>query len=305
MHTARAEVRPAWPFRLRVPGMDGLWRRRGPGLQRVLHVGGVPVHCGIVDAGDRVLFAARAADPAIAEEALRRLRVASGVDEDHREFHARFKHDRFIGRAVRAVPELRLRRRPDAWEALSFAIAEQLIEFKRAVVIQRRLIARFGYRCAETGLRDAPSAAVIAALAPAELCAFDLPAHRAQTLRRAAREVAAGRVDLERDHEAGWRRLRAISGIGPWTTEMLAVQGQGRYDQVPAGDLGYIKLVGQVLTGHPKARAEIDDVRAFFAPYGEWKGLAADYLRLAASRGWLEAGSVATCVPRSPSPSPA
>jgi 3-methyladenine DNA glycosylase/8-oxoguanine DNA glycosylase len=271
----------------------------------VLHVGGEPVHCGIADAGGRVVFAARAADAETAEEALRRLRLASGVDEDHRAFHERFGGDRFIGRAVRAVPELRLRRRPDPWEALSFAIAEQLIEFKRAVVIQRRLIARFGYRCAETGLRDAPSAAVLAALAPAELCAFDLPAHRAQTLWRAAREVASGRVDLHADHEAGWRRLRAISGIGPWTTEMLALQGQGRYDQIPAGDLGYLKLVGHLLTGNPRARAEVEDVRGFFERYGEWKGLAGDYLHLAASRGWLKTGSVAACAPRSLSPSPA
>jgi 3-methyladenine DNA glycosylase/8-oxoguanine DNA glycosylase len=154
-------------------------------------------------------------------------------------------------------------------------------------------------------LRDAPTAVAIAALAPAELCAFDLPGHRAQTLWRAAREVAAGRIDLHADHEAGWRRLQAIPGIGPWTTEMLALYGQARYDQVPAGDLGFIKLLGPVFTGHPKARAEIDDIRAFFAPYEEWKGLAGAYLMYAGGKGWLPSGSVAPCASRSPSPSPA
>jgi DNA-3-methyladenine glycosylase II len=304
VHTARAEVRPVWPFRLRVPGLDGLWRRRGPGLQRVLRVAGEPVHCGIVDAGDRVVFAARAADRGAADEGLRRVRLASGVDEDHRVFYERFKHDRYIGRAVRAAPELRIRRRPDAWEALWTAITEQLIELQRATVIQRRLTARHGYRCAETGLRDAPTAATLAALAPAELCAFDLPAHRAQTLWRVAREVAGGRVDLEADHETGWRRLRAISGVGPWTTEMLALYGQARYDQVPAGDLGFIKLLGPVFTGHPRARAEIDEVRAFFEPYEEWKGLAGAYVMYAGAKGWLESGRFAPCAPRLPLPSP-
>ena len=33
-------------------------------------------------------------------------------------------------------------------------------------------------------------------------------------------------------------------GIGPWTLECLALHGQGRDDQLPAGDLAYIKLVG-------------------------------------------------------------
>ncbi len=290
--TVRVEVRPQWPFRLRFPRADGLVARRGDAYQRVLRVGGEPVFAGVVHSGDRVVFAARAATETAAHEGLRRLRLASSVDEDHREFHRRFARDPHIGRAVRAFPELRVRRRPDPWEALLAAITEQLIEFSRAVVIQRRLTARHGYRCPETGLRDGPTAAVVATLAPAELCAFDLPAHRAQTLRRAAIEVATGRVDLHApDHERGWRRLRAISGIGPWTTEMLALQGQARYDQVAAGDLGFIKVCGTLFTGRPQARAEIDDIRAFFERYGEWKGLAGEYLLVSAARGWLPAKS--------------
>ena len=39
------------------------------------------------------------------------------------------------------------------------------------------------------------------------------------------------------EHERGWRRLRAIPGIGAWTVEKLALYGQGRHDQLPAGDL--------------------------------------------------------------------
>ena len=49
------------------------------------------------------------------------------------------------------------------------------------------------------------------------------------------------------EHEPGWRRLRAIPGIGSWTVEMLALRGQGRHDQLPAGDLGLLKLVGRAL----------------------------------------------------------
>ena len=76
--------------------------------------------------------------------------------------------------------------------------------------------------------------------------------------------------------ERGWRRLRAIPGIGAWTVEMLALRGQGRYDQLPAGDLGLLKLVGRILSGgDPRARAEEAQVRELFAPYGEWAGLAA------------------------------
>jgi 3-methyladenine DNA glycosylase/8-oxoguanine DNA glycosylase len=96
---------------------------------------------------------------------------------------------------------------------------------------------------------------------------------------RAAAEVAAGRADLAGpDHERGWRRLRAIPGIGRWTIEMLALYGQGRYDQIPAADLGYLRVVGRIATGDRRSKATEDQVRAFFAPYGEWAGLAGAHL---------------------------
>jgi 3-methyladenine DNA glycosylase/8-oxoguanine DNA glycosylase len=137
------------------------------------------------------------------------------------------------------------------------------------------MVRALGPRCPRTGLRDVPSPAKVAGTAPALLESFDLKGTRAIALIRAAREVASGRVDLRApDHERGWRRLRKISGIGSWTQDILAVHGQGRYDQIPAGDLGYIKLVGYLKTGDPRERATEDEVRAFFAPYEGWAGLA-------------------------------
>jgi 3-methyladenine DNA glycosylase/8-oxoguanine DNA glycosylase len=134
-----------------------------------------------------------------------------------------------------------------------------------------------GRRCPDSGLRDVPSAAALGGCAPARLEACDLAARRALALVRAAREVAAGRIDLDGpDHERAWRRLLAIPTIGRWTVEILAVHGQGRYDVVPAGDLNFLKLVGGWCSGgDPYARADEADVRAVFEPYGEWRGLAA------------------------------
>ena len=104
---------------------------------------------------------------------------------------------------------------------------------------------------------------------------FGLTETRALALVRAAREVASGRVDLsDPDHERGWARLRQIRGVGRWTVETLAFTGQSRLDQLPAGDLAYIKLVGRLQSDDPRARATEDEVRELFAPYGEWAGLA-------------------------------
>ena len=96
---------------------------------------------------------------------------------------------------------------------------------------------------------------------------------------RVAREVAAGRIDLERcEHELAWRRLLAVPTVGRWTVEMLAAHGQGRYDVLPAGDLGYLKLLGRWRSGgDPAARAEEAEVRALFERFGAWRGLAAKH----------------------------
>jgi 3-methyladenine DNA glycosylase/8-oxoguanine DNA glycosylase len=281
MVEVRREVRPVWPYRLPRAGPDGvLRRRRDGGLERLLHVEGLPA---IVRVGqparDRVVLVAGADSPDVAEEAVRRMRFALGVDDDLRPFYERFRSDPLIGRSVRARPHLRVIRRPDPFEALAWAICEQLIEIERATAIQRRIVARLGRRCPTTGLRDLPTPATLAGTAPALLQAMDLSAGRAIALRRAAREVAAGRADLTApDHERAWRRLRAIPGIGSWTIEMLALYGQGRYDQLPAGDLGYLRAVGRIVTGNPRARVTEEEVRAFFAPYEGWAGLAGVHL---------------------------
>lgn len=325
----RESVEPRWPFyRPGRPSLDGLTRRRGNGLVRLLHVGGAPV----VVAVSGTTFAARAASEAAAGEGIARMRFATGIDDDLAEFHERFRDDPVLGRAIRARPWVRVRRNPTPFESLAWSITEQLIEVVRAGAIQRRLIGAHGPRYGV--LRDSPDAATIAALAPAQIDACGLAPKRTLALRRAAREVAEGKVALAREggaahgraahgeatplgaaaaathvvgtttrgdvpvtpartarltdgpraalvagpNGADFARLLAIPEIGTWTVEMLALHGLGRLDVVPAGDLGYLKAVGRLTTGNPRAVADEDEVRGFLAPYAPYAGLAAQYL---------------------------
>jgi 3-methyladenine DNA glycosylase/8-oxoguanine DNA glycosylase len=273
----RIEVTPRWAFHLpRRLGLDGLARMRGGVLHRLLHADGEPVLVRVAALShNRFLFGATAGSRAAADWGIERMRFALGIDQDLRPFYERFRFDPQIGRSVKANPGLRVPARPDPFEALTWAICEQLIEYERAAAIQRRIVWRLGRRCSLSELRDAPPAAVLARQAPALLASFDLSETRAKALIRAAREVAAGRVDLsDPRHESGWRRLRAIRGIGRWTVQTLALTGQGRLDQLPAGDLAYLKLVGRLRTGNPHARATEEEVVEFFAPYEPWAGLA-------------------------------
>jgi len=263
-------------------GRDGVMRRRGQGLIRFLHVHGEPATVRAWPANGTVRMRAEAPSRECAAEAVSRMRFALGTDHDLSGFHRRFWRHPLLGPILRRKPWLRPRRRPEPFEALAWAISEQLIDGGRAVAIQRRLLARHGAVSPCGALRDVPGAGTIADASPAQMEACGLSPRRAITMVKAAREVATGRADLTR-HEPAWARLRTISGIGPWTVEYLALHGQGRDDQIPAGDLAYLKLVGGLESlGRRATEAE---VREFFAPYAPYAGLAGTALCNAAWSG--------------------
>lgn len=288
------EVRPPWPYRLpRGGGGDGVLRPRSGVLTRLLHVDGAPVLVRAWQPGrDRVRLRTDSLDPAKVaspplvgrpsceapagrsqlEMAVERMRFALAVDEDLSDFYRAFRGDRLLAPLIRRRPWLRPRRRPWPWEALAWAVTQQLIETSRATAIQRRIVRRWGPRLGEgrATMRDVPCAAVIAGRAPAELQAADLAAGRAVALRAVARLAAGGRCDLS-DPAADARLLR-IPNVGPWTVQCLGLGGRGDPDALPAGDLGYVKLVGR-LSGLGR-RATVEEVEEFYAPYAPYRGLA-------------------------------
>jgi 3-methyladenine DNA glycosylase/8-oxoguanine DNA glycosylase len=291
------EVRPPWPFKLpRGSGGDATAATRGGILCRLLHVDERPV---LVRSWQpqrqRVFLRADALDPAAVfypavggqpeaaepagteqlELAIERMRFAIGVDDDYSEFHRRFRDDPLLRPLIRRYPDVRPRRRPWLWEALAWAVTKQLIESPRAAAIQRRIVRRWSPRIGEgrAALGDVPAAAVIAGRAPAELESMDLSGGRSVALRRVAHEVAVQGCRLS--DPAADERLQGVAGIGPWTVQCLGLFGRGELDSLPAGDLGYLKLVGH-LAGNGR-RATVEEVEAFYAPYAPFRGLAGEF----------------------------
>jgi DNA-3-methyladenine glycosylase II len=286
------EVRPPWPYKLPRGGGDGVMRSRGRVTTRLLQVEGAPVVVRAWQpARDRVRLRAdpiepdalvappligrpkpRPAQRADLELAIDRMRFALAVDDDLSDFYRAFRGDRLLTPLIRRMPWIRPRRRPWPWEALAWAITKQLIDSPRAAAIQRRIVWRWGTRVGQGrgALRDVPCAGVMAGRAPAELESLDLAGRRAVALCRVARQVAAGRCELT-DASAD-ARLLAIPNIGPWTVQCLGLGGRGDPDSLPAGDLGYVKLVGRLL-GLGR-RATVEEVEEFYAPYAPYRGLA-------------------------------
>lgn len=283
------EVRPPSPFRLGRGSVDRTLRIERGVATRLLAVDCAPVIVRAwMRAPGRVAFRAEAIDPAAltvpvpCEElrpagrpelatAIERLRFALGVDEDLAAFHRRFRRDPLVGPIIRRRPDFRPSRRLWPWEALAAAVCGQLIEAGRAATIERRIVGRWGARLGprRTDLRDVPPPTLIAGRAPAELQSMDLSGGRSVALRRLAIDVARGRSDV--GDPANDARLLAVPEIGPWTVQCLALFGRGEADSLPAGDLGYIKLVGH-LAGLGR-RATVPEVEEFYAPYEPYRGL--------------------------------
>jgi 3-methyladenine DNA glycosylase/8-oxoguanine DNA glycosylase len=283
------EVRPPSPFRLGGGSTDRTLRVERGIAQRLLTVDCRPVLVRAWQPGPgRVKFRADAVDPARLTvpvacgetgwagrkelaTAIERLRFALGVDEDTAAFHQRFRRDPLVGPIIRRMPDFRPRRRVWPWEALAAAVCGQLIEASRAAVIERRIVGRWGARLGEGrgALRDVPPAALIAGRAPAELQSMDLSGGRSVALRKLATAVARGHCDVASPESDA--RLLAVPEIGPWTIQCLALFGRGEADSLPAGDLGYIKLVGH-LAGLGR-RATVPEVEEFYAPYEPYRGL--------------------------------
>jgi 3-methyladenine DNA glycosylase/8-oxoguanine DNA glycosylase len=271
-------VRPLWPSEPpRSAGPGGLLRIRGTVVSRAMPSGAV-AHAAW--RGEEVLLRAQASSPEDAEDALARMRFVLALDDDLAPFHRAFARDPLLGRALRARPRLRVLRKPAPFEALMYAICEQLIDTQAAGNIVWSLVHELGRRhvsgawiAPEPDALDNPPALVRAGLAPS----------RARTLARVARGVARGEIDPGSPDRA---RLAAIPGVGPWTLAHLDLFGRGLYDVPLQADVGmrnaYARMAG-VRTGSVTE----EEFAAVLDRYRPWQGLAAMYM---VSVGWRSGG---------------
>jgi 3-methyladenine DNA glycosylase/8-oxoguanine DNA glycosylase len=211
------------------------------------------------------------------EQALKDARFVLALDDDTTDFHRRFAHDPLLGPSVRRLRGLRPRRRPTVAHAALRAVCGQLVQAGKALALERAVIRACG--------EDPPSREALARLSPAALAGCGLAASRAAALHRLCRAV-----DLERLKEApdtALARLGRVSGIGPWSVGVIALQGLGRFDAGLVGDLGLVKLQA-ALEGRWPDPAE---TTRLLEPYGEWQGLASVFLLRGFEQGLIPGAS--------------
>ncbi|MEO7328487.1 MAG: AlkA N-terminal domain-containing protein, partial [Minicystis sp.] len=203
-----------------------------------------------------------------------RLRALFDLDAQPQLIAAHLRKDAHLRPLVTKQPGLRLPGAFDAFEMSVRAVLGQQISVKGATTLAGRLAQAFGRPLpdAPAGLALVfPTAAELAAVPLAQLCAIGLPVARAETLLGLARAVAAGSVDLSgsADPEAAIAELEALRGIGPWTAHYVAMRAMRWPDAFVAGDLGVKHALGTTTAREAEARAE---------PWRPWRAYAVMHL---------------------------
>ncbi|MBC53508.1 MAG: adenosine deaminase [Gammaproteobacteria bacterium] len=178
------------------------------------------------------------------------------------------------------TPGLRVPGTLDGFELALRAIVGQQVSVKSATTVFGRFVERFG-RSIVTPFpaldRLAPTAEAVAVADLTELIALGLTGKRAATVLALARAVAGRHIILEPSVNAEQVRaqLLALPGIGPWTTEYIAMRALGDPDAFPASDLALMKIME---TDKPKVlQAEAEAWRPWraYAAIHVWHSLSA------------------------------
>jgi N-glycosylase/DNA lyase len=222
-------------------------------------------------------------DQRLAAQARRQLRTALGLEEDLAPLWRRIR-ELEPERERRGLPDLswaaargagRLLRSPTVFEDLVKMLCTTNCSWALTRTMARNLVDHLGAP-APLGGRAFPSPEAMAARPERFYREAIRAGYRAPWLRRIARDVARGRLDVE-----GWRdpslateelarRIGALPGFGPYATEgMLRLLGRH-------GHLALDSWIRPKLRRLRGLRRQPSDrtIARWYTPYGEWAGLA-------------------------------
>jgi AraC family transcriptional regulator, regulatory protein of adaptative response / DNA-3-methyladenine glycosylase II len=223
-----------------IPGVEGVDGRsirramltpRGPALLRLEPAADA-------DAIDLVADGVGAGEVAALVRAARR---SLDLDADPAAIDAALASDPIVGPLVVAAPGRRLPGAFDPWATTVLAVLAQGIALSAARAAAGRLAAAIGepLDLDDQGVdRLFPPPDRLAGTDLAAIGGLGVPARKLATIARLARAVSDGIVDLDGggDPARTLSALRAVPGIGPWTSAYVAMRVLRDPDAFPAGD---------------------------------------------------------------------
>ncbi len=199
-----------------------------------------------------------------------------------------------VARLHHAMPGLRISRSLAVFEALVPSILEQKVAGAEARSAYRRIVRSWGTpapgpspggpprdggsRLGPGGsglgglwpLRVPPGPELLAAKPYWEFHRYGVEMRRANTIRGAAARAHAVDKTVAMTPAEAQRRLRALPGVGPWTSAEVALVALGDPDAVSVGDYHLPHLVSWALAGEPRGTDE--RMLELLAPYPGHRG---------------------------------
>jgi len=172
--------------------------------------------------------------------AMQRSRALLDLDSDPHSVVEVLGGDPRLGALVRATPGRRVAGHVDPHELAIRAVLGQQVSLRGACTLAARLLASCGEplrRPLGAVTHAFPTAQALAHTDPDRLA---MPRARRRGLLSLAGALASGELALDAgaDRAQARRRLLALAGIGPWTTEYIAMRALRDPDAFPASDLG-------------------------------------------------------------------
>lgn len=172
--------------------------------------------------------------------AIARCRRLLDLDADPEAVVETLQADPSLAAVVAKAPGQRIPRTVDEAELALRVVIGQQVSIKAARTHVGRLVTRYGTPITDEAgalTHVFPSNADLANLDPDHLA---MPASRRRTVVALVRAIADGEVVLDPgcDWDLAREQLLALPGVGPWTTEVIAMRGLGDPDAFPATDLG-------------------------------------------------------------------
>ena len=172
--------------------------------------------------------------------AVQRVRRLLDLDSDPAAVDAALRSDTALAPLVEAVPGRRAPASVDPYETAIRAVIGQQVSVAGARTVAGRIVEHAGRTLGEPVADIARVFPRPDELAVASDDAFSMPGARRDTIRRLARAVADGDLELDAgsDPAVARRQLLALKGIGPWTADYVVMRGLGHPDTFLTNDLG-------------------------------------------------------------------
>jgi 3-methyladenine DNA glycosylase/8-oxoguanine DNA glycosylase len=175
----------------------------------------------------------------------------------HDQPHAFKPQHRVIAPLAKRFAGMHLVRAPLVFTRLVQIVLEQLVTSREALSSWGRLVSSLGEAApGPLDLTLPPAPERLAGTSVDRLQALGILPRQGRTVILLARQARQIEAAAEQDDETLVRRLTALPGIGPWTTQYLLGSARGDPDAVPTGDYGLPHTVAWNLAGEPRGTDE-------------------------------------------------